>query len=319
VGSKLAVAFAAAFVAAGVFAVSAVLQQRAARAAPTGESLSWRLIVDLLHRRIWLAGMGCVLVGYVLQAAAFALAPVAFVEPVIGIEVVLALPLAARLKRRRLGRREWVGAGAVVVGVGGFLALCDAAGGNTEPSLVKWAIVAGPTVALSVLAVLVGRMAPGTLRPPLLAVGAGLSFALMALLTQSAVHLLAKGGLPALFESWQVYAVAVAGPVAFTIAQSAYQAGPLAMSLPVLDSLEPCAAVVLAAVAFRQHVSLEATHLVGELTCAAVAVAGIFLLARSPLVLSIYEQSENNGDGDGDAGRGRRSRSAEAGLAAGSA
>jgi drug/metabolite transporter (DMT)-like permease len=289
---KVDLALAAALCSAGVFAVSAVLQQSAARQAPNRESLSWRLIADLLHRRVWLAGLGCVLLGYGLQALAFALAPVAMVEPVMGVEVVLALPLAARWRRRRLGRREWAGAACVVVGVGGFLALCDAAGGNPEPALVSWGIVAAPTVAVVAGVILASRFVPGSVRPPLLAVAAGLSFAVAALVTQSAVRLLGSVGVVGLLTSWQPYALAIVAPTGFLMAQSAFQAGPLAMSLPILDSLEPSVAVLLAAVAFGQHLSLQPLHLAGELVCAVLALTGIFLLARSPLVLALYEQTE---------------------------
>lgn len=290
----------AALLGAGAFAVSAVLQQRAAREAPRKESLSWRLIADLLHRRTWLAGMGCVVLGYLLQAVALGLAPVAFVEPVIGIEVVLALPLAARFKRKHLGRREWAGAASVVIGVGGFLALSNPAGGNPDPGLVRWALVGLPTLGVVGIALAAGRGSGGTRRAPLLACGAGLCFALVALLTQSAVHVLEHQGLLGMLTRWQVYAVAVLGPVGFTIAQSAYQAGPLAMSLPVLDSLEPTVAVVLAALAFHQHLSLVAPRLAGELCCAVLAVVGIFLLTRSPLVIFLYQQTEHAKDAAGE-------------------
>ena len=289
--THIVVAIPLALLAATTFAVSAVLQQKAARDTTEKESLSWRLIVDLLHRKAWLAGMGCVALGYVLQAAAFGFAPIAVVEPVVGVEVVLALPLAAHIKKRRLGRREWIGATFVVLGVGAFLALSAPSGGNPLPGLERWGLVA-PALVIAAGVVVTGRLVEGPARAPLLAAAAGVSFGLVALLTQSLVHVLGNSGVPALFESWQLYALALVGPLAFTVAQSAYQAGPLAMSLPVIDSLEPTVAVVLAAIAFRQHISLAPFPLAGELVGAAMAITGIFLLARSPLVLAVYEQTE---------------------------
>jgi hypothetical protein len=81
--------------------------------------------------------------------------------------------------------------------------------------------------------------------------------------------------------------------MAFTVAQSAYQAGPLAISLPVIDSLEPTGAVVLSVLAFRQSLSLDPISLALESFGGLVALVGIFLLGRSPLVLSIYESQQN--------------------------
>ena len=291
-GTQFATAIPAALAAAATFAVSAVLQQRAARQAPEGESLSWRLIADLLHRKTWLAGVGCVLLGYLLQAVAFGSAPIAVVEPVVGVELVLALPLAARLKRRRLGRREWAGAALVMFGVGAFLALSSPAGGNAEPALSSWGEVALPALAGTAICLGVARMTAGSRRATLLAVVAGVVFAVTALLTQSLVELLRTSGFASIFETWQLYALAIAGPLGFTVAQSAYQAGPLAQSLPVIDSLEPSVSVVLAAFLFGQWISFAPLRLGGEMLGAALAVVGIFLLTRSPLVLAVYEQTE---------------------------
>lgn len=296
-GSSVAIAVPVALLGATSFAVSSVLQQRAARKAPEDESLSWRLILDLLHRGTWLAGMGCVLLGYVLQATSLDFGPIAIVEPVIGLEIVIALPLAARLKGTRLGLREWLGAGCVVAGVGGFLALSEAAGGNSEPPLVNWGEIAVPVAVVVAAALLLARGPEGPKRASFLAVAAAVTFGLMALVTQSLVVLLSHGGILAVLESWQIYAIAAIGPIGFMIGQSAYQSGPLAFSLPILDSLEPASSVLLAAVAFHQHISLQPGHLAGELAGAAIAIGGIFLLGHSPLVLSIYEQTQKAKEG----------------------
>jgi drug/metabolite transporter (DMT)-like permease len=213
---------------AGSFAVSSVLQQRDARETPAADAMSWRLIADLLQRPMWLVGMGCVLFGFALQALALSFAPVAVVEPVIGTELVLALPLASRLRKRRLGRREWLGAAGVSTGVGLFLAVSSPKGGNPEPDLLAWLSVGLPALGVAGCAVLCAGKEETRRRAVLLAVAAGVCFALLALVLQSLVALFALGPSVA-FLSWQPYVLAALGPVAFTIAQSAYQAAPLAV------------------------------------------------------------------------------------------
>ena len=301
--THVALAVPAAMLAAGSFAVSAVLQQRAAREAPDEESISLRLILDLARQKTWLAGVVCVVVAYGLQAFAFAEAPIALVEPLVGLELVIALPLAARWRSKRLGVREWTGALFVVLGVGGFLAVSNPAGGNPEPSLVKWAVVVAPVALAVVLAVGLARMPKGPARAAMLAVGAGLTFALTALVTQSLVRLLGTDGISTAVVSWQFYALLVIGPLGFVIGQNAYQAGPLAVSLPIMDSLEPTMAIILAAIAFSEHVSLQLAHLAVELGGAALAIAGICLLGTSPLVHAVYAQTEREkrGGAGGDA------------------
>ena len=291
--TSLATAIPLAFIAATAFAGSSVLQQRAARQVPEDESLSWRLILDLLRRPDWLAGMGGNILAFLLQATALGFAPVAFVEPVIGCEIVIALPIAAHLRKVRLGRREWAGALSVVAGVGAFLALVDASGGHPSPALYHWGEAAGPALAAAGLAILAARGPEGPKRAALLAIAAGCFFAVVALLTQSFVQQIGQRGFAGALELWQPYALAIFAPVGLTIGQSAFQAGPLAMSLPFVDSLEPTLAIVLAAVAFGQQVNLSLPHLVGELVGAALAICGLFLLGSSPLVHSVYQQTEN--------------------------
>ena len=290
--TSLAIAIPLGLLAATVFAGSSVLQQRTARQAPEDESLSWRLLVDLVRRPAWLAGLGGNILAFLLQAVALGFAPIAFVEPVIGCEIVIALPIAAHLRKVSLGPREWGGAFSVVFGVGAFLALVDATGGNSSPALFHWGEAAGPAIVVAGIAILLARGPEGPRRAALLAAAAACFFAVVALLTQSFVQLIGDRGFVGAIESWQPYALAVLAPIGLTIAQSAFQAGPLAMSLPFVDSLEPTLAIVLAAAAFRQNINLSLPHLIGEIGGAVLAIFGLFLLGNSPLVHSVYQQTE---------------------------
>ena len=69
------VAIIAALIAGLFFAIGGVLQQRVASTRPEGESLSPRLIWDLLHQRLWVAGISCAVLSYVFQALALNFAP----------------------------------------------------------------------------------------------------------------------------------------------------------------------------------------------------------------------------------------------------
>lgn len=277
--------------AAASFAMSAALQQAAARNAPANISLSWRLIAELVRHKTWLIGMGCVVFGFGLQAAALAFAPIALVEPIIATELLFAIPLARRLHRRPITIREWAGAAAVAGGVGLFLAVSSPKGGNSEPGLYEWAVVCLPVLAASVCAIAAARGPETPRRAALLATAAGLVFGVQALIAQSFVVLLRHGFATAM-SSWQPYALACIGASGFVVAQSAYQSGPLAISLPIIDSLEPTVSVILAVLAFGQVLSISIASLGLECVGAVAALVGIVLLARSPLVLGIYQEDQ---------------------------
>lgn len=287
-----AVAIPAGVAAAGTFAVSSVLQQRAARRAPESETLSWRLLVDLAHRPVWLAGMGCTFAAFALQSLALAFGPIGLVEPLITTELVFAVPLAMALRRQRPGRREWLGAVVVAAGVAAFIVGATPRGGNPEPGWTSWAVVVLPVAVLAGLALVAARGPETPRRARFLAAAAGLAAAVVALVTQSFVVELSSAGLAGTLVSWQPYAMVLLGPATLTIAQSAFQSAPLAVSLPIIDSLEPVVATLMAALAFSQHISTAPFDIGLELAGAVLAVAGITALARSPLVLSIYEQQQ---------------------------
>ena len=92
------------------------------------------------------------------------------------------------------------------------------------------------------------------------------------------------------FRSWQPYAVAGAGLGALLLIQSAYQAGPLAYSMPFVGVLEPLVAVVIGDIVLGEAVRLTEAQFMLELAAAAVACLGILLLTTSQTVLSIYEE-----------------------------
>lgn len=284
-GSWAEVAAVASGVAAGAcYAVGTVLQQRTARAVPWDRALRPGLLAELAGRRAWLAGIAISVASFGLQALALTLGPLALVEPLIITDLLFALPLTAHLAGVRLGRREWAGAGLVVAGLASFLVSAHPSAGITEPGLASWVEVSLGVSVLAGLAVALAPRRPSIRRTTLLACAAGLSLGLMAALTKAFTGLLARRGLPGML-SWQPLALAAVGAVALLLSQSAFQAGPLAVSLPIIDVLEPVVAVLVGVTVFRERLAGSALTLLGEVVGVGAVLAGITVLDRSPLVL----------------------------------
>src|SRR4051812_12459734 len=93
-GRYVLLGISAAVAAGACFAVAAVLQQRSAAARPADEMLSWRLIVRLTGRRMWLCGIGLAVLAYAFQALALSLAPLSVVQPTLAAELVFAIPVS---------------------------------------------------------------------------------------------------------------------------------------------------------------------------------------------------------------------------------
>ena len=282
----LAVSVIAALAAGCTFAVGSVLQQSAAREAPASISMSWRLLVDLAHRRKWVMGISCDVGSFALQALALAFGPLALVQPLLVTGLLFAVPLAVRWRGRRLGPREWAGTVAVGAGLAAFLAAAAPTDGVPQTSWDKWLLILIAVGGLMVLGIVVGGALAGALRASAYALSAGAAFGLLAALTKASTHLLSQGA-GVFFTSWQPYGMAGVALAGAIVQQSAFQAGPLPASVPVMDAVEPTVAVLIGVFAFSEHVSTSAGALAFEALGILLVLAGIVTLDRSPVVLEL--------------------------------
>ncbi|WP_433664952.1 DMT family transporter [Nocardia sp. CA-128927] len=234
-------AIACALLAALFFAVAAVAQQRAAAAVPEGASL----VRALLRNPRWWAGIVGDIGGYAMQVAALALGAVLLVQPILVSALVFALPLAARLNHRSISARTWATALALTAALVSFLLAGNPSEGNTTAPLRDWLIPLIILVALIGAATVIGigSADPGR-RALLLGAASGSLYGLAAALT-SYVTSLFEHGISEVLGSWQTWALIAAGITGVYLQQRAFQAGPLAASLPAVTIAEPLAAAFI--------------------------------------------------------------------------
>ncbi|HET7329079.1 MAG TPA: DMT family transporter [Nocardioidaceae bacterium] len=283
------IAVVAALAAGACFAFAGILQQRVAATRPEGESLSPRLLRDLVRQRLWVAGISLAFLSYAFQGLALAFGPLSLVQPLIVSELIFALPVAARLHNMKLGWRSWIGA----VAVGGGLAVAIVAAapeeGDPQASLAGWLGLVVAVVVLAGGSVLVGRTREGTVRASLFALaGATVMGSQSALFAATIAHM-AQGFVP-LFTAWQTYLLVVASIGGLLLIQSAYQAGPLAASLPVVNTVELTVAVTIGVVLFNEGIAdglLRRAIAVAALAC---VLAGIVLLDTAPVTQRLHSR-----------------------------
>jgi drug/metabolite transporter (DMT)-like permease len=269
--------------------VGSVLQQSAAREAPSEDSLSLRLLVGLAHRPRWLIGIAGDFFSFALQALALAFGPLALVQPLAVTGLLFAIPLAVRLRGRRLGLREWSGTVGVAGGLAAFLVGASPSDGVPQTTWIRWALILIAVGGLMALGVVVGGLLRGPARASSYGLAAGAAFGLLAALTKASTHLLSQGA-GTFFTAWQPYAMAVVAILGAIVQQSAFQAGPLPASVPVMDAMEPAVAVCIGVFAFNESVDTS----IGGLTLQALGILlllwGIVSLDRSPVVLELQAQ-----------------------------
>jgi drug/metabolite transporter (DMT)-like permease len=282
-GFRDLIAAAAALGSALCYAVASVLQQRAAAAEPFDEAPKPALLLRLVRQPLWLAGLATDGLAYLLQFMALGHGSIVLVQLLLVSGLLFALPLGALVAHCPIRRSDVVAGGLVVVGLATFLTVAAPAGGRVEVRATTWvAIGAGGAIAIAVLVLVAGRHS-GVRRASALGAAAGIANALVAVFSKETAHVLAGGVLQAV-TSWPLYALVAAGAASLVLASSAFQAGSLAASLPMLTVVDPFAATIIGAVFFRESLTTAGLAPLGEVGGIAGIVAGVFLLGRSPLV-----------------------------------
>ncbi len=285
--------------AAFLFAGSASLQQHAAQGtdyAPEvgrGQRRRGRLVVlpalialvrALVRKPLWLLGWVTNLIGFLVQATALHFGSVALVQPLLVTQLLFALPMASAWCREWPALRDWLSGVAICGGLAVFLAVRGVAPMEGEPDRSR-VIVAGlsTVVAVGVLMLVSSGRRP-LLHSTLIAVAAGLCFAMSAVLMKLTAADLVVRGVGATARDWVGYALAVSTLTGLLLEQGAFAAGSLSAAVAAMTITNPIASYVLGVLAFHVMPPTSAGA-VAALTGAGVLLfVGAVGLAHSPIV-----------------------------------
>ncbi|MBV8160524.1 MAG: DMT family transporter [Acidimicrobiia bacterium] len=272
-----------------LYALAAVAQQRAAAAEPLEHSLRLRLLFNLLHRPLWLVGLMCDVAAFLLQFWALDHGGLVLVQPLLVSGLLFALPLGALISHERMRRSDWVGAGLVVVGLSVFLIVAQPDRGSADAAPKVWAMLVVSILAAVGVLLFAAQRSAGTRRAGLLAAAAGTIYGLTAALTKACGNLFDQG-LRHLLASWKPYTLAAGGISGTLMDQSAYQAGPLNWSLPILTVTDPVVSIAIGAFVFGEGVEIDGLAPLIETLALIVMTIGVFKLSRSRLVAHVREE-----------------------------
>jgi hypothetical protein len=259
---------------------ASVLQRMAAATAPANRALHLSLFSYLIRRKVWLAGIGMVILAAVFQAIALATGPIALVQPIFIIELPFTLLVASRVIGRRLPRLTWWAVALVTVGLGAGLAIAAPSGGTTDVSTRVWITALIVTAGFEAVVITFGVRAKGNVRAAAFGLAAACGYSLTAALMKSAVAALSVS-VVAFFESWQLYGTAVAGVGALFLLQNALQAGSLVAVQPPLTLGDALISVSFGVTVFNENVRTGGWLLVGELVALIAVAIGCIQLSRS--------------------------------------
>ena len=270
--------------------LASVLQRMAASTAPPSRALRLSLFAYLIRRKVWLAGIGLVVLAAVCQAAALATGPVALVQPIFIIELPFTLLVASRAYRRPLPRMTWWAVGLVTVSLGAGLAAAAPSGGSAHASTKVWITALIVTGVFELVVIAVAVRTRGNARGAALGLAAACGYALTATLMKSAVAALPRGA-AAFFGTWQLYATAAAGVGALFLLQNGLQAGMLVAVQPPLTLGDALISSSYGVTVYGENVRTGGWLLVVQIAAVLAIAVGCIQLSRSLAVVHAGESA----------------------------
>ncbi len=287
-------AYLLAVLAALVNALSAIFQRIGVQNAPADTVMSARLIRHAFSNAIWFAGLGMIVVGFLLQALALRFGQLSSVQPIVTTELLFLVLILGVWFRYHLTWREWGGSLAAAGGLAAFLIVSAPGGGQFVPARHTWIVVTVAVAAASAACVGLGFVGPRWFRAAVFGASGAIVFALSAALTKQLTILVTEGW-GHVFTNWDPYAVLATGVLGLFLIQSSFHAGPITASQASITIVDPIVSVVIGIYLFHDRLATAGWRLPVELVAVAVVVAGVILLSLSPLVVGARDES---GKGD---------------------
>ena len=241
--------------AASGFAVSNALQHRAAGGVPRGVTKVSRVLLHLARNPWWLAGTVLSFIGMLLHATALRWGSLAFVQPLLLVGLVLAIPVRAALERKLPRPQELRAVAITAVGLATYLSSVTLAPGHATPRRVVAIAMTAIGLLLAVAAVAAGRRwcrGRDRLHAGLLGATAGSLFGVSAGMLKLVGADIGAGQVPLGMLAVLVLALVGVGILGTAINQRAYQIAPLAFSMPVVNVVGVLVAIVFGAFVFGE-------------------------------------------------------------------
>jgi drug/metabolite transporter (DMT)-like permease len=277
--AKVDIAVVLALLAAFASAIGNVVRQRSAEEITDREVGHLELFRLSLRDTRWWLGAGGAIANYALQAVALALGSVMLVTALQVTALLFALPIYAYLTKVRVTRREWAWAVLLAAALAVVVTVGDPDSGTSRGSLGTWiavALVVGPLLAFCVLG---ARLWTGSVAAVLLAVVAGCSLALFAVLTKAVVEVV-HGGVGALLLAPEFYFWLAAAAAGMIFQQSSYRAGSLTASLPTSVVAKPLVGSALGALVLGETFNATGPGIFVVAAGVVLVIVATFALAR---------------------------------------
>jgi len=284
--------------------IAALLALCAALASAIGDVIRQRSAQEITDRQVghlqlfwlslrdprWWGGGAAAVANYALQAVALAVGSVMLVTGLQVTALLFALPMYAWLTHRRVSNWEWMWAVVLAAALAVVVVVGDPTEGKQHAPASTWIAVSVVVVTLLLACAVAARRLRG--RPAaavLLAVVAGTSLAVFALLTKVLVELIKAEGLEDALESPVVVPWLVATLAGMIFQQSAFRAGALTASMPTMIVAKPLVASALGVLLLNEHIQAGGVEDAAVIIGVVLIVIATAALARGEAATIVAE------------------------------
>ena len=270
IGSALLAAFFA--------AVGIVIRQRAIQDEANNSDDSGAIVTSWVRQPAWWAGTLGAVGGYVFQALALAHGSLLLVQPLLVSSLLFVLPLGARFSNQHVRARDWYWALLLTAALTIFVLVGQPREGHYRPPVPAWSVALASSVPVVIVCVLAARRTVGRRRAMLLASAVAVLLGMIAVLTKVSTHRLAAHGWHGLLTVPAPYLLVALAATVTVLQQSAFHAGALQASVPIMLVGEPIVAVLLGVVILGEHLVVRgAGGVILALAVAAMTAATVAL------------------------------------------
>ncbi len=218
--------------------------------------------------------------------------------------IIWAIPLGYFLTRQQIYRREILGAGITVAGLAIFGVYGDPSAGVDDAPASDWSSAIIVIAAVCVALLLFANPGGPSTKAALFGTTAGILYGLSATLMKPVVENLHTEGW-AVFENWEVWAMAIAGIVGFLLQQISLSTGKLVDSVATVSVANPIVSVILGALVLQETLSQD--HLV-------LAISGLAIALLGAAVIAATQEKTKEGTSEPDASQDVTARDAAPGV-----
>lgn len=248
--------------------------------------LSGTQLLNLLRRPSWVAGTIMLGLAIVCQLAALSFAPLILVQPIGAVSLVITTLLNARISGHKPTRSSWA---AIVLCVGGILVFVTiAALFATEEPVSDRQLITILVILLVIVLVMTGLWLwlRHRMKALFYIVAAGIVYGFVATLAKVVLSRIGSGDFEWLTVLCLVALLTGTGIGAYFV-QTAYASGPPDLVIAGLTVIDPIVAIIIGIAVLNEAGRAPFGAFVGFFFAGALAVTGVFLLARHhPQVVS---------------------------------